>query len=374
MQKYRRLLVLLALGAQGVNAQTVRGVVVTPDSTRVPGVILTLVDAGGAPVARALANDSGAYSMRAPSPGTYRIEARRIAFHPTLDAEIALAEGRTLLHTVTLVGAPVRIGALHVSASARCERGSDPASSALDVWEEARKALQASQLTRLTRAYTADITTFVVFQENGAPSTKTGDSSTHSGMPLRPFVSRPAEELAERGYAVRTGQREIYRAPDEDVLLSETFAETHCLRVLPDSNGSDLVRLGFSPLPGRTQSDISGILTVDRASSELRRLDFTFVNIPNVAGGGQPGGEIAFRHLSEGSWIMEKWAIRLPTEYSKVLSTERRQKEIAQRSSAAALVRPIAIQRFGLQTTGGYVQRVAFGQETVWRRETPASP
>ncbi len=365
MRASTALLALSLLLGPSARAQIVRGTAITPDSLLVPGVIVTLLDEHGTPVARALADDGGSFTMRAPATGTYRIEAKRIAFRPTLDKPIALEEGKILLHTLVLTGIPVQLAGVQVTAAARCEAIPDSASAAFAVWEEAGKALRASQLTRLTRAYRADVTTFVRRQSAAETRWRVTDSTTQVGLPLRPFASQPAEELAEHGYVTRGANKEVFHAPDEDVLLSESFATTHCLRLLADSGGQDLVRLGFSPVPGRKQSDISGVLTIDRSSSELRRLDFSFVNIPAQNAAGVPGGEIVFRRLPEGSWLIERWAIWLPvaerrTEFATSISPP------STRGPPATPV-PIISTRFGLQTTGGHVIRVSFGDETVWR-------
>ena len=369
MRAHTALLVTSLVFSGSAQAQVVRGTAITADSVLVPGVIVTLIDNTGVPVARALADDGGSFSMRAPSSGTYRIEAKRLAFRPTLDTPIVLEEGRILLHTLVLTGAPVQLAGVQVTAEPRCQAKPDSGSAAFAVWEEARKALRASQLTRLTRAYRADVTTFVRRQSAAETRWRVTDSITHVGMPLRPFVSRPADELAERGYVTRGANREVFHAPDEDVLLSDSFAATHCLRLLADSAGEDLVRLGFAPVPGRREADISGVLTIDRASSELRRLDFSFVNTPTMDVVGVPGGEIVFRHLPEGSWLIERWAIWLPvaeqrTEYAP---------SIAPPSTRGMPARPVPTisTRFGLQTTGGHIIRVSFGDETVWRTSTP---
>ena len=58
----------------------------------------------------------------------------------------------------------------------------------------------------------------------------------------------------------------------------------------------------------------SGVLTIDRASSELRRLDFSFVHTPTMDVAGVPGGEMLFRRLPEGGWLIEQWAIWLPVD------------------------------------------------------------
>jgi hypothetical protein len=358
----------LPMFASGAHAQAVRGTVITPDSVLVSGVIVTLIDSTGTPVARALADDGGRFTMRAPAPGTYRIEAKRLAFRPTLDVPIKLDSGRVLLHTLVLRGAPVQLEAVKVTAEQSCQIQPDSGTMAFAVWEEARKALRASQLTRLTRAYKVDVTTYVRKKSVGFYRERGADSSNQSGMSLRPFTSRPADELAERGYITRGPHTAVYHAPDEDVLLSESFGATHCHRILPDSGTDNIVRLGFSPIPGRRQTEIAGVLSIDRASSELRRLDFNYVNLPALDVVGTPGGEIVFRRLPEGSWLIEQWAIWLPiaelrADIAPALPVPNTRVPVRQA--------PAITTRYGLQTTGGHVNRVASGEETLWLRPAP---
>lgn len=367
------LLVTCMLLAGNSEAQTVRGVAITRDSMLVPGVIVTLVDSTGTPVARALAGDDGEFTMRAPGAGTYRIEAKRLAFRPTLDRPIVLEAGRPLRHILVMTGEAVQLPGVRVSAERQCAANPDSGSAAFSVWEEARKALRASQLTRLMRNYRVDVVTYVRKQAPGEMRWRVTDSASSAGMSLRPFTSRPAEQLAERGYLTRSVQGEIYHAPDEDVLLSESFAATHCLRILPDSAGEDVVRLGFSPVHGRRLPDISGVLSIDRATSELRRLDFTFVNTTVLDIVRSPGGEIIYRRLPDGSWLIEQWSIWLP-----VAETRNDLLPTAPVPPTRGNPRPIQpttmTTRFGMQTTGGYVTRVTFGPETLWLRAGEPSP
>lgn len=372
MRAYAALLVLTALCTPPARAQVVRGTAITPDSALVPGVIVTLLDEKGTPVARALADDGGTFTMKAPASGTYHIEAKRIAFRPTIDRPIVLEEGRVLLHTLVLASVPIKLEGVQVTAEQRCQADLDSASAAFSVWEEARKALRSSQLTRLTRAYKADVTTFVRRQSAAETRFRVTDSTIKIGMPLRPFTSLPPQELAAKGYVTRGANTQVFHAPDEDVLLSDEFAATHCLRLLPDSADQGVVRLGFSPIPGRKEPEISGVLSIDRGSAELRRLDFSFVNLPAMDVVGAPGGQIIFRHLSEGSWMIEQWAIWLPvaeqrTEYAPSISPP------STRGLPARPVPTIAT-RFGMQTTGGHVTRVSFGDETVWRAPVATRP
>lgn len=363
---------LFALCSPSARAQVVRGTAITADSALVPGVIVTLLDEKGVAVARALADDGGSFTMKAPSTGTYHIEAKRIAFRPTIDKPIALEEGRVLLHTLVLTGSPILLANVQVTAEQRCEANLDSVSSAFSVWEEARKALRSSQLTRLTRPYKADVTTFVRRQSAAETRFRVTDSTTRVGMSLRPFSSLPPEELAAKGYVSRGANGQVFHAPDEDVLLSDGFVATHCLRILPDSTDKSVVRLGFAPIPGRREPEIAGVLSVDRRSAELRRLDFSFVNVPAMDVVGAPGGQIVFRHLSEDSWMIEQWAIWLPvaeqrSEYAQSISPP------STRGMPARPV-PTITTRFGMQTTGGHVTRVSFGDETVWRAPVPTKP
>src|SRR6185369_15178462 len=153
--------------------------------------------------------------MRAPAPGTYRIEAKRLAFRPTLDVPIKLDSGRVLLHTLVLRGAPVQLETVKVTAEQSCQIQPDSGTMAFSVWEEARKALRASQLTRLTRAYKVDVTTFVRHPPTPTMQRTPVDSAVRTGLPIRPFTSSPPEQLVAEGYLSRTPRGAVFHAPDE---------------------------------------------------------------------------------------------------------------------------------------------------------------
>jgi hypothetical protein len=362
-------LALVLFAAVESRCQAVRGVAIAPDSSVVPGVIVTLLDDKGRPVARALGDDEGRFAVRAPAAGMYQVEARRIGFRPTLEPPMLLEDGEIRLYTLMLRGTPVSLAAVRTVASSQCDAAADSASSAFAVWEEARKALLSSELTRLTRAYKVDVTTYV--KKQGVEITPHVDSALRTGLPIRPFTSQPPELLAEKGYLTRSGRSLVFHAPDEEVLLSDAFAATHCLTLLPDSAGLNGLRLGFAPVPGRHQPEITGVLTIDRVTSELQRLDFTFVNLPTMDAVGSPGGQIAFRRLPEGSWLIDEWAIWVPIAELRTEPTVNAQ--LPTRGGPPRGPTLITTKKVGLQTTGGHVTRVAFGDETVWTR-TMAKP
>jgi hypothetical protein len=363
------LLILLLFGARSAGAQAIRGVTISQDSLFVPGVIITLIDDKGRAVARALGDEEGKFNLRAPAAGMYHLEARRVGFRPTIDVPLQLEEGKIRLHTLMLTGAPVVLEGVRAVAAAQCDATPDSTTAAFAVWEEARKALLASQLTRLTRAYKVDVTTFV--KKQGIELNPHFDSTMQQGLPIRPFASQPPDQLARDGYLSRNRRSAVFHAPDEEVLLSDSFAATHCLRILPDSVGVDGLRLGFAPVPSRRLPDISGVLTIDRATSELRRIDFNYVNLPALDAVGSPGGQISFRRLPEGSWLIEDWAIWIPINEVRNDPAVMERPTTPRRGEMPRPPQQGTTTKLGLQTTGGHVMRVAFGEETVWRREQP---
>lgn len=351
-----------------VGAQAVHGRAVAPDSSPVIGAIVTLVDEHGTPVARALADEQGRFAMRAPSAGRYRLQLLRLGFRPTTDSLVDLASGAELQRTVVLTGVPVHLDAVHITAEQQCDATEQRGSQAFDVWQEARKALLSSQLTRLTRAYTMDVDLFVVRGYADAPGQPRTRRSTVRAESLRPFYTLPAERLAEDGYIVHGTTGDTYYAPDEAVLLSESFVTSRCLRLLPDSGDTALVRPGFNAARNRRRPDIAGVMLLDRATSELRRIDFSFVILPPAEQIGNPRGELLFRRLFEGSWIIERWALHLPFVERRVtlvpppLAPPTRGIPSATPPAGSQVVR----NRPGTEATGGAVLRVNFFDSVLW--------
>jgi hypothetical protein len=51
---------------------------------------------------------------------------------------------------------------------------------------------------------------------------------------------------------------------------------------------------------------------LDRASAELRHIEFDFVRLADTHPPGVAGGRVEFRRLPSGAWIVERWWLRLP--------------------------------------------------------------
>jgi hypothetical protein len=106
----------------------------------------------------------------------------------------------------------------------------------------------------------------------------------------------------------------LFRAPDAAALLSDQFAATHCFTVEPpQSLRAHWIGVAFRPTPARARArDIAGTLWLDRATSELRMLEFRYQNLPPEADDELIGGFVEYAHLATGHWMVARWAIRMP--------------------------------------------------------------
>lgn len=360
------------LWAPAAGGQGMHGRVVGHDSAAVAGAVVTLLDARGTPLARALADEAGRFNFRMPAAGEYRVEVLRVGHAPTLDPPFRVAEGEVAQRVVVANGAAAQLPREFAGDDACL--GATPAPLPALAWGEVRKALIATQLTRLTRAYTMDVDMYVSRQSADRTIPPTIDRSSRSRTALRTLSSVPPATLASEGYLTRGPSGDRYHAPDDEVLLSDSFAATHCVRLLGWEPASTTIRLGFAPSEGRRQPDIRGVITLDRASLELRRVDFVYVNLRPTEYGADPhAGEVHFRRLPEGSWIIDGWALALPfvEQYVRQQGTP----ATVNRRGVAAPARPaVVLTGQGRLISGGGVTGVRFGDEVVWQTEELPMP
>ena len=320
------LLMLLVGGAmlpRRATAQSLRGQVVLADSvTPVAGVIVSIESPSGVVVARALSDERGTFTIRAGTSGVFRLRALRIGYQPTLVERVVVdstgARGAAdaaanMGVRVVLTSVPVTLPKVAVRSEAVCLGGSGDGAVVAAVWEEARKALLASGLTSsaplmaewIEYERTLDTTGRYV-RDQHVKSTRT--ATTHA------FRSRPAAVLADSGYVIDEADGSRFHAPDAEVLLSESFAAQHCFHVEPPVKGREqLIGVGFAPARERPRvSDIAGTFWIDRASSELRSLEYRYTNLPPITERASPGGTVEFQRLPSGSWLVNRWQIRMP--------------------------------------------------------------
>jgi hypothetical protein len=377
---------LTLLMARVAGGQTITGkVAAKTDGAPVPGAIVVLLDSTGRALATRLAEDGGSFSFIAPTSGHFVVRVERIGFRSTTSAPFVVRQGDTVDVPVALAGEGVSLRAVVVNADRRCVVRPQEGVAMAQLWNEARKALKTTQLTQLAQATAKarrDPHRFHVrwrkFRHDLAPQTLDVMHSEQvelEGETVTPFVSEDPVLLARDGYvtggymtgAVESGS--VFYAPDADVLLSDLFLDTHCFRLqAPDHDRrDDLIGLAFEPVGQANDRrighvDVRGVLWLDRASAELRYMEYSYTNLPFDVSTRHAGGQLEFRPLPDGRWIVWRWYIRMPTLERKRLMlssqlSDWRTEVVQVREDGAEVleVRPAGTLRNGRATLRGTV-------------------
>jgi Carboxypeptidase regulatory-like domain/TonB-dependent Receptor Plug Domain len=301
---------VVAITAQPLCAQAVR-VEVVDHSSHAPlvGAIVSLALADGSRRTAALTDEQGLATLRGALGARVRVRAERIGYATDSSAVLVLGEEPQTVR-VALVPRPLTLAKVAVRARRTCRLDPSAGTLAARLWAEVRKALDATVLTapqalslrvwRYTR--TLDQSLRVVAETTGSRSIQGGS----------PFLTAPAEDLSRLGFVHTVDGEVTYFAPDAALLLSERFTQDHCFGLKEVAGAQSLIGLSFEPAPDRKVSDVTGVLWVDRQTSELRLLDYTYTHDPAGADAGQAGGRLEFVALPNGDWIVGQWYIRLP--------------------------------------------------------------
>lgn len=333
-------------------AQTVRGTVVDQGDQPVAGVVVQLLDSASEIAARALTNERGEFRLTA-QPGTYRLRTLRIGFRPVVSPFLVLRAGDDLAQRVALAGLPVSLGTVHVVGRNPCSAMTDSTASIYLVWEQVRTALTAAQLSAGTRTIIATTIGFDRTLDASARRIRDHRATIRQEYVRQPWGSLSPDSLRRAGYVVAGSDGYTsYHAPGLDVLLSNGFVEDHCFRLAPASDSS---RLGiiFEPIPERRRiAEIQGTLWLDRASSELRSLEFGYANIARDQSE-HAGGEMEFARMANGGWVIWRWSISMP---------------VLELRPVAFRPRAMEPQVAEIKVTGGELSVVRRGRDTLWSR------
>lgn len=290
------------------NAGTVRVRAVGVDGEPVRGALVALIDSDGKIAVERMTDDSGLRVLSAPA-GRYTVRVRRIGYEPFTSAAISVPHEGELKLAVS--GAQISLATVVVTAGSQCRQTGVDQQTIGQLWEEISKALLGAQLTRsdftdlgYIKVYRKRVGTRGNLMSLDTSYSKVGDA--------RPFVASDAGSLAEKGYV--RGNLTVgweYFAPDEKVLLSPEFANTHCFSAVRDKKRKGEVGVSFDPSPERNVGEVAGVIWLDEHSSELREIVFRFVNVGEVEKF-KPGGTVHFRRLNSGAWIVDDWKLTFP--------------------------------------------------------------
>jgi hypothetical protein len=314
--RLRLLALTAALASSGaaLHAQRVRGQVLLSDSTTpAVGVIVLVNGPTGGTAGRALTSERGGFDIALPGPARYAVRVLRIGYKPTdLPPFIVAAAEVHELHIVLRTEA-VSLAKVTVRSENSCRVRQDSGQLVARAWEEARKALTASQLSA-GAPLEAEWIEFERTLDSAGRAVRHQTIRSTRSVTTHAFASLPGDSLEQVGYVIAEGGGARYFAPDADALLSESFAAVHCFHMEPAPPGeSNLIGVGFRPAKDRDDvREIIGTFWLDRESAELRRLEFRYTGLNAVATDAGAGGSVQFLRLASGSWLIDRWMIRMP--------------------------------------------------------------
>lgn len=332
----RRLCVLVCaplLFAAPARAQTVTGQIkAKADGAPVASAIVALLDSTGRAVITGLAEDDGTFRLAAPAPGRYSVRVERVGFRSSTSTPMVVARDAVVNVPMTIASDGVSLRAVRVNADRSCVVRPQEGLAAAQLWDEARKALSLTQLTQLAQAAGHSRRNPHQFMVRTRKATRDLEPRTlhvvHEedveldGETITPFETEDPAVLDRNGYidgAMETPT--TYYAPDAAILLSDRFLDSHCFRVqsATGEHRDELIGLAFEPsnLTRRGDRrahyvDVSGVLWLDRSTAELRYMEYRYVDLPIPVPDEAAGGQLEFRPLPDGRWVVWRWYIRVP--------------------------------------------------------------
>lgn len=287
----------------------------------IAGALVRLLDPDGEQVRSHLTGSDGRFSFRAPSPGTWTVAVTRLGFDETRSEPLELSEGELRTLELTIASAPIALEAVDVAAAAAalCRR-LDPEEGSLlaRLWQEARSALLVLAWAEAEERYEFQMVRWERSIDLMADRVEE-ESRGAEVRSLHPFETAPVAELLAEGWirpAEATGVYDYYGL-DAATLLSHEFQDAHCFEIRVDPEATDRVGLAFEPVRRVDRPGVRGVLWLDRETAALEQLVFEYTFHPH-----EPpippelfsifNGEVEFRELPDGGWVVDRWTLRMP--------------------------------------------------------------
>ena len=231
------------------------------------GALVSLLgETGDSTLVSVLSARSGEYAIRAPGAGTYRLAVKRIGVQRFVSVPFALGSGET--RSIDVPIAALAMALPEVSVSGLCVTRPRDLRRIASLWDEARTALEATEISLRDRLIEAQISRYAAEVELGSLRVLFDWRSDAQVMVRQPFTSLSGDSLSALGYWRQLeGDSVEYMAPDASALASNAFIRDHCFSLSrsPRRNRPDLVGLAFAPARDRTLPDIAGTASARRA-------------------------------------------------------------------------------------------------------------
>jgi hypothetical protein len=316
----RGLVILCGLALTSVTAQSQALRLILRDSangTPIIGALVSARDSTGATRADGLSNDRGMLLLRLPSAGQWQVHIRRIGLAPRLVPAMAVAEGAVVTVDLSLASVRQTLARVRVTARAgHCGSAPQGGDRTALLWESVSLALRSSTLSRDDSLQTAALRVREVVRELSPELEPVNEQITRQGYGVgRAFVAIHPDSLESRGYIQREPNGELsFYAPDEVVLISDSFLRTHCFETPKKDANPALAELRFKPVRGRSLPEVEGTAYVDTLSGELRLIEYRYIAPRNMVPveAKYLGGDVVMRRMPNGVWYVSAWAIRMP--------------------------------------------------------------
>lgn len=369
-------LAALLLAAATAAAQTIEGRMVEAGTGEaVAGASVMLLDASGRRIDFALTDAEGRFRLRAPAAGRFRLSFERIGYEGSESGAFDLAAGEVSRRRLEVPVRPLALPPIKAVTRRRCVVRPAEGEAASRIWDEVRKALEATVWTERRSALRY---TLIAWDRRLHPqSLEILDERVRrveGTSRASPWVADEPGRLVREGFVRPDGDGYLYYGPDAATILSDAFLDSHCFRAVPaPEDQPGWIGLAFDPERGADVVAVRGVLWVDRESSELRRLDFDYSGLPPDLRFDVAGGRVEFERVATGEWIVKRWWIRMP-----IVGVPRRTVVSSMRMDAAARSRPRLLE---VEEDGGEVvsaratRRTAFGAgetvRVVWSEPIP---
>ncbi|MEO5816484.1 MAG: carboxypeptidase regulatory-like domain-containing protein [Gemmatimonadaceae bacterium] len=366
----RLLLLLITLCASPAGAQRITGIVRdTASRGSLSGAVVSTLDGQSQTLARTITDAAGRYSLERPASATH-LRIVRIGFQPQV---IALPQSMGTLQSldVTMTKLVTLLSTVVVRDDRMCSSDQNrPA--ALSFWEQARTGLLASIVAREAKPAAATLITYERQIDLSRERVIKQTARKVSGRTNRPFLTQATPSLlVQRGYVEERNGVYSFDAPDADILLDESFAETHCFSIRDaDAAHAGAIGVAFEPRRDRDRLvDVKGTLWLEVGVPALRSIDFSFTGGDAATILGDAAGAIHFRTMNNGVVFVDEWHVRTPV---MVQTRDPGRQQRIGRSSATAS--DIVDTRPGRQASdnGGIVSSASWPDGEQW--SSPLKP
>lgn len=361
----------LPLGSATAQGQIVRGrVVIAATEAPLVGALVQVRRTSGEIITTTTTSESGNFTMQSLPAGTYAVRVLRIGFRPFDAGSITVTENAATILNLSWRAVPIPLATRLVKGEAACKISADSGTLIANVWEETRKALMSSMIAEQSEAPELERVNFERYVDTTGVTIQQ-DVSFEQSKSFRAYSSWVPDSLALHGYVSVQGNTFAIVGPDATVLVSDSFAGTHCFALAENATEHpNDIGLAFTPIKSKNKDrvDIAGTFWIDRTTWALRSVDYRyegglFQKDSEIAGIRRAGGNVIFGSLATGQWLVTNWHIRRPIFDAAVTFSLQQKTDVRIVGNSYVA---------GIDESGGFVTRIAQNGATQLEKTLPS--